>query len=569
LATKHQQRLAVVVGTVLLLSLAATVLAQTNTASEASAATDGYGWLSLLPPLVAIGLALVFRDVMASLLVGVFGGALLLHGPNPFTAFARTVDSLLRDALADPDHAAVILFSALLGAMVGVVMRSGGTQGIVALIATRATDGRRGQLATWLMGVAIFFDDYANTLIVGPTMRPITDRLRISREKLAFIVDSTAAPIASVIPISTWIGVELGLVQTSFTTAGIDRDAFGALIASIAYRFYPLFALALGFTIAFTGRDYGPMLAAERRASGGKLLDEGHVPLSDFTSSELAPLENKPARARNALIPILVVVAVTIGGLIVTGMGAAERAPGQSTLGWIRTIFGAADSYAALMWASFAGVAVAILMAVTQRILKVGEATGAAIVGLKATLPALVVITLAWALSAVCDQLGTASFLAAATDGVVQPQLLPTIIFVLAAAMSFATGTAWGTMGIVIPIAVPLAHQLLLSAGHSPGSSIYEAVLLGSLGSVLAGSVWGDHCSPISDTTILSSMASGCDHIAHVRTQLPYALTGGGFAVVLGTLPTAFGVPPWVCWLLGSAVLFFVVRRFGRKIATD
>jgi Na+/H+ antiporter NhaC len=293
-------------------------------AEDAAAAPARAGTLwSLVPPLLAITLAIATRDVLVSLLLGVFSGALLVHGPNPLVAFARTIDGYVLNALTDPDHAAILVFSGLLGAMVGVIAKSGGTQGIVDWLAPRATDARRGQLATWTMGVAIFFDDYANTLIVGSTMRPITDRLRISREKLAFIVDATAAPVVSLVPISTWIGFEIGLVQSAFDGLGLDRSAFNAIVASIPFRFYQFFILALGLTIALSRRDFGAMLRAERRAaSTGAVLADGDVPLADFSSRELAPPENKPRRALNAFLPVLGVVAVTIAALQITGRAA-------------------------------------------------------------------------------------------------------------------------------------------------------------------------------------------------------------------------------------------------------
>ena len=235
---------------------------------QAQVTTGGIpGWLSIVPPLLAIGLALIFRDVLVSLFLGIFSGALILTGWHPISAFARSIDSFIAPSLANPDQAKILIFSTLLGGMVGVISKSGGTRGVVERLTSFASTARRGQLATWIMGVAVFFDDYANTLIVGSTMRPITDRLRVSREKLAYIVDSTAAPVASVVPISTWIGFEIGLIGTAFADLGLHFNPYTTFVATIPFRFYPIFALVLGFTIASTGRDFGPMLRAERRAA--------------------------------------------------------------------------------------------------------------------------------------------------------------------------------------------------------------------------------------------------------------------------------------------------------------
>ncbi len=524
------------------------------------------GWLSVVPPLVAILLALVFKDVLVALALGVFSGALFLHGWNPFIAFARTIDQFIVPALADGSHAAILVFSTLLGGMVGVISRSGGTHGIVDALTHYATSARRGQVATWLMGVLIFFDDYANTLIVGSTMRPITDRLRISREKLAYIVDSTAAPVASVVPISTWIGYEIGLIGDAFTGLELSFNPFTAFVASILFRFYPIFALVLGFTIAFSCRDFGPMLRAERRASEtGKLVSDDDVALADYDSPELSPVAGKPRRAVNALAPIAAVIGVTLAGLWITGVSAVTRSDYPSTLRWVQEVFSAADSYKALLWASLAGLTLAMALALAQRILTVRQATEAMVGGFKSMLLALATLLLAWSIGAVCGELHTAEYLVGVTGGVLSAHWLPVLTFVLSAAIAFATGTSWGTMAILMPLVIPISHHLSLAGGFAVDDRHYYVLLLGTISSVLAGSVWGDHCSPISDTTILSSMASGCDHIAHVRTQLPYALGIGVLGMAVGDVPTAFGLSPWISLLVGSAVIVAGVLWLGKR----
>jgi Na+/H+ antiporter NhaC len=527
------------------------------------------GWLSIVPPLIAIGLALVFKDVLISLYLGVFAGALILFDWNPIAAFARSIDHFILPSLADPDQAKIIMFTTLLGGMVGVISRSGGTRGIVERLTPYATTSRRGQLATWAMGVAVFFDDYANTLIVGSTMRPITDRLRISREKLAYIVDSTAAPVASIVPISTWIGFEVGLIGAAFSELGLELNPFTVFLQSIPYRFYPLLALVLGFTIAVSGRDFGPMLRAERRAADqGKLLADGDQPLADYRSEVLEPPAGIRLRATNAVLPMLTVVAVTLIGLFLTGraaLAAAADAPAEGSLAWWRDVFANSDSFTTLLWAALAGVVVAALLPVFQRALAVRHAMEAMVEGFKGMLMALVVLVLAWSIGSVCGELHTADWVVSIAEGVLSPHWLPVLVFVLSAAVSFSTGTSWGTMGILIPLVIPIAHGLSTTAGHVPGDGVYSAVLVGTISSVLAGSVWGDHCSPISDTTILSSTASGSDHIAHVRTQLPYALGVGVLGMVVGDVPTAYGLPPWVSLLVGTAVIVGGVLWLGKK----
>ena len=525
------------------------------------------GWLSVIPPLVAIGLALLFKDVLVSLFVGVFSGALILYAWNPFTAFARSIDTFVAPSLADAGQAKILIFSTLLGGMVGIISKSGGTRGIVERLSGFASNTRRGQLATWAMGVAIFFDDYANTLIVGSTMRPITDRLRISREKLAYIVDSTAAPVASVVPISTWIGFEIGLIGAAFADLGLDFNPYVTFIDTIPYRFYPLFALVLGFTIAATDRDFGPMWRAEQRAmTKGQLLAEGDRPLADYGRDVLEPPEGIPHRAVNAVVPILTVVVVTLAGLYRSGAVTLDRAEYGGTGEWLREVFAASDPYNTLLWASLAGVVVAVILPLAQRLLSVKAAMEGMVEGFKAMFLALIVLILAWSISSICGELHTAEYLVGVTQGVLSPYWLPVLVFALSAATAFATGTSWGTMGILVPLVIPIAHGLALGEGIDPAAGAYYTLMLGTISSVLAGSVWGDHCSPISDTTILSSMASGCDHIAHVRTQIPYALGIGVLGMVIGDIPTAYGLSPWISLAVGTAVIVGGVLWLGKKV---
>ena len=519
---------------------------------------SAYGaWWSLLPPLVAITLALVFRDVLVALVVGVWMGTTMIAGGNPAAGFLRLIDTNVRDALSDPDHVSIIIFSMLLGGMVGVISRSGGALGVVRALEPLATTPRRAQVVTWLMGVLIFFDDYSNTLIVGNTMRPVTDRHRVSREKLAFLVDSTAAPVACVALVSTWIGYEVSLVGDALSKAGSDLNPFSVFLASIPYAFYPFFALAATLAIAVSKRDWGPMLQAERRARAGELLAATAQPLADYESSSLAPAEGAPCRWWNAAVPVALVVAVTLGGLYQTGR-ASLLAAGETGISLSR-IIGASDSFTVLLWASMIGLIAAILLAVGQGILDIRQAVAATVDGFKSMFMAFVVLTLAWSLGQVCTDLATAEFLKSAVGPSLPPAFLPMAVFVVAAAVSFATGTSWGTMAILTPLAVPWGLE---AASGDP------TILAATVAAILGGSVFGDHCSPISDTTILSSMASGCDHVDHVRTQLPYALLAAAVAILAGYLPQALlGVTPWILLVVGVVVIGAWVRLVGRPVS--
>ena len=461
--------------------------------------------------------------------------------------------------------------------MVGVITRSGGTQGIVERLSKFAKDARRGQISTWLMGVLIFFDDYANTLIVGNTMRPLTDKLRISREKLSYLVDSTAAPVANIALISTWIGYEVSLIDQSFVAQGIERNAYLTFIETIPYNFYPIYTLLFGFLVAFMMRDFGPMRQAEYRArSTGKVEREGAKPLSNLASEEMIAGEDTPKRWYNALVPVAMVILVVGVGLFATGWeaGLAQLAKDMAAEGKtaadaaftrrISAIIGQADSFSVLMWASFIGSITAIVMALSQRLLSLIDAVDAWVAGIRSMVLACIVLTAAWAIGDVCEDLFTGDYVVHLTQSFLSPQWLPMLIFLTAGVIAFATGTSWGTMAILMPIAIPLAHKFPqgipeIDATHA------TAILLSTTASVLAGATFGDHCSPISDTTILSSMASGADHIDHVRTQLPYALTTGGIACLFGYIPIGFGLSNWLMLPLGFAAVYLIIRYLGRR----
>jgi len=537
---------------------------------------EGFGWLSLAPPFVAILLALLFRQVFLALFAGVWLGAWILDG-SLFHGFLfggmRTFDRYIVGALADADHVSIILFSLMLGGMVGVMSRSGGTSGLVETISRRATSSSRGQLVTCVLGVAVFFDDYANTLVVGNTMRPVTDRLKISREKLAYIVDSTAAPVAAVAVLSTWIGYEVSLIGDALAKAGSELDPYAVFLESIPYNFYPLLALAFGIMIAVSRRDFGPMLKAERRALQGGLMREGARPLSDFDSHGLLPKAGIRHHWIDAVLPVLVVLTVTFLAQWLTGRASlTSEGNDLATVPFLHLglrgmgiVFSSGNSFHSLLWAAGLGSMVSIAMATSRRLLQPQEAIDAWINGIKSMLPAMLILILAWSISAVCKDLDTAGFVTSAISDRLNPNLLPGLIFLLGSLIAFATGTSWATMGILLPLAVPIAFGVTEAAGY--GEAAAHGIFLASTSAVLAGAIFGDHCSPISDTTVMSSMSSGCDHVDHVRTQLPYALTVAITALITGYLPVAAGFPPWACIHLGCGVLLALVRWAGKPVA--
>lgn len=515
---------------------------------------------SLVPPLLAISLALIFKDVILSLFLGVWLGTSILAGGNVGAGFLRVIDTSMRGALVDSDHISIILFSMLLGGMVGVMSRCGGTFGVVELLEPLATTPRRAQVVTWLMGVAIFFDDYSNTLIVGNSMRPITDAHQVSREKLAYLVDSTAAPVATVALVSTWVGYQVSILGDALRDAGSGLNPFSIFLSSLPFAYYPVFTLMITLTSALTARDWSSMRKAELRARGGELLSASAQPLADYDSSGLAPDPQTPRRWLNAALPVLTVVAVTLAGLWSTGV-ASLAAKGVASPD-VRQVIGASDPFTALLWASLLGLVLAILLAVGQGLLSLRQSLEAAVLGFKSMLMAVVVLVLAWSLGQVCTDLATARFLVGAVGPHLQPGLIPAVVFTVAAAVSFATGTSWGTMAIITPLAVPLVLAVAATPNHQ------HFLLAGTVAAILGGAVFGDHCSPISDTTIMSSMASGCDHVDHVRTQLPYALLGAAVTFVIGYLPDILtDLPSWASMPAGAVVIAAWFYLVGRPVA--
>lgn len=726
-----------------------------------------FGWLSLLPPVTAIVLAIATKRIVFSLLLGIFMGALVLKNWEFVPAVQHMCSDHLWNQLTDSNTLHVFFFTMIMGVMVGMINRAAGMRGLVNSISPLASNRRRGQLTTWFLGLFVFFDDYANTMLLGNTLKPLTDKLKIAREKLAYLVDSTAAPVAGLALISTWVAGEIDYVNDGLSQLPETSDwkAFGLFLSSIPYRFYVLFALLFVPIVAILGRDFGPMLTAERKAASGDGMlqsDSDNVATSGVSISvdPTAPEPETPARWFNSVIPVVVTVVAVIYFLYTSG-----KTDETTTL---RDIFGNADSYSSLLWGALWGAGSAYVLVIVQRLLTFKELHQAGANGARLMIPALIVLWLAQSMSSMtqnegigddhkavvnamlasgakpneivkyvateldsgdqesailvdtvktiatvrfneylsaCEQQLKATLETGAAekeslrtslaefekaewkkfvseageilslvkdkdtftkllagmqldeadktehadrlafakefvgqsdvtysrwkkklteikqlgieeDDTSEPELLlpydqaisqftvvdfefsyrsgklysgdflssqlsslkdgegfiasnflpmlPTMVFILASIVAFSTGTSWGTMGIVMPLVIPLAYSQLSSGD----TVVTEAnpILLCCIGSVLAGAIFGDHCSPISDTTVLSSQASGCDHIAHVRTQLPYAVLVGLVSIVFGTLPIGYGVPVWVLIPVGIAAMVGALFVIGRKV---
>ncbi len=462
-------------------------------------------WISVLPPVLAIALAIWTRKVFVSLFMGIWLGWTILSGWNPMKGLAAALDGCIK-VFADAGNTKVILFSAMVGAVIALTQASGGVQGFVDWISSRklVNTKRRAFLLSWFLGVIIFVESSMTALVNGAVCRPIFDRLRISREKLAYFCDSTSAPICILIPLNAWGAYIVRLLDAEGYAAPVS-----VLVSTMPYNLYAILALILSFYLAVSTRDFGPMRLAEERASSrGELVAPGSSPMLSDALTEMTPLGTGPGRVSDFLMPILAMVIAMPIGLYVTGDGDLMKGSGSTSVFWsvcIAMAVGAARLYAR-----------------TKALKPVSDTI---FTGLSSLLPLAVLMVLAFALGAMTRELGTGPYLAGLVGSHISTVLVPLALFVISCFIAFATGTSWGTFAIMIPIAVPMIALL-------PGQ---DGLLLAA---VLGGGIFGDHCSPISDTTIISSMASGSDHIDHVKTQLPYAVL---VAAVTGLIYVALG----------------------------
>ncbi|MBS5968629.1 MAG: Na+/H+ antiporter NhaC family protein [Clostridium perfringens] len=539
-------------------------------AAEDAAAVNSakFGMWTVLPPLFSIVLAFLTKNVVVSLFIGTITGCIMLqlNGFNIITALTQGfIDFTYRalNSLADPWNAGIILQVLVIGGVIHLVAKMGGAKAIAEALARKAKTVKSAQLTTWLLGLAVFFDDYANSLIVGPIMRPVTDKLGVSREKLAFVIDATAAPIAGLAIISTWIGLEVGLIGDALKSVGIQADGFGVFLETIPYRFYNILILAFVVISAITLREFGPMLKAERRARRGEVLSTTEI---SSDSEDLEPIEGIKLSVWNAIIPIGVLIVSSLIGFYYSGwvtiMGGEDLAIIELmnntpfSFAGIQAAFSNADASVVLFQSALLATIVALILGVSRKIFTISEGIGIWIEGMKGLLITGVILILAWSLSSVIKELGTASYLVGVLSDAIPAFLLPAIIFILGSIIAFATGTAYGTMGILMPLAIPLAFAI---------NPEWNFVIV-STSAVLTGAIFGDHCSPISDTTILSSTGAGCDHIEHVRTQIWYAIFVGIVTVLFGYIPAGLGLSIFIVLPLSLVALFILTMIFGKKV---
>ncbi|RKP08770.1 Na+/H+ antiporter family-domain-containing protein [Thamnocephalis sphaerospora] len=584
-----------------------------------------------------IVITLITKQVLMALFCGVFLSATLVNFYNPFVGFLRAVDHYMVLALSDPDHDKVLLFTWFLAGLIALVQRSGGAEGLAVLVTKWATTRWRGLWVTFAMGMLIFFDGFASCLIVGTNMVQVTDTLHISREKLAFFVHATSSPPASLAPVSSWIGYEVGLIADELRKLGSTADPFMLFLSTIVSRFYPIFMIILLVVLNLLKRDFGPMLHAERRAfregkvtpeasskkkskpisrgiidsdsnvvkmhkmtlrqrvmgifrrrsqstrdcaqmceirtedtesgENGASMHSEKAPLNVPTEASEAPTEDvirpvdgKPRRWFNAVIPITLNVLLIVVGIFATGYHAALKMQqaGQDVSLDVNTVVSNGDSYGALIYASLFTSIVSITMYKAQRILAVKDSLSYWVVGVKEVFEPVLILILAWSIGLALSELRTAHFIVSVLHGSLDPRLLSTLIFLTSCVISFVTGTSWGTMAILFPLAIPLAAAL------RPNS---EAMLVEAVSSILAGATFGDQCSPISDTSVMSALASKCPLAAHITTQLPYALLVAFASVAAGYLPVGYGLySSSVGILVGTLFIFAFVHVFGSTV---
>ena len=497
-------------------------------------------WLSLLPPIIAIALALITKEVYSSLFIGITAGALMYAKFN----FSATIDHLFVDgfiaSIADSYNIGIIIFLVVLGAIVSLMNKSGGSAAFGRWASTHIKSRVGAQLATIALGILIFVDDYFNCLTVGSVMRPVSDKFNVSRSKLSYLIDATAAPICIIAPISSWAAAVAGFVS---------EDQIGGLelfIRAIPYNFYAILTIVMMIAIVLMKLDYGPMKKHELNAMNGDIF-------SSEDRDKLEQLEERDVNKNGSVWDLVAPVVVLIAGCLLGLLYSGGFFSGASFV----DAFSGADASQGLVFGSFAGLIFSIIYFMCRRVLKFKDCMDSLPEGFKAMVPAIMILCCAWTLKTMTDSLGAKIFIAEfvrTSAGAFIP-LLPAIVFLIGVGLSFSTGTSWGTFGILIPIVLAVF-----------GGSISNEICIIAISACMAGAVCGDHCSPISDTTIMASAGAQCNHINHVSTQLPYAITVAAVSFVAYII-TGFVKNVWIC--LPIAIVLMLATLFVIKVITN
>lgn len=501
-----------------------------------------FGVWSLVPPLVAVILAIVTRKVVISLFFSVWVGGLIFNGGNPFAAVASSFTWMM-EVMTDGWNARFLVLVAFLGIGAAFMYKVGGSYALVRSLESKINTRRRAQMFGWILGIVVFFNDYVNSVIAGNASKDINAKYRVSKEKFAYILDATAAPMATIGPVSDWIGFQVSLIAAAFASISfVDTQPYFAFLSSIQWNFYSVLSL-IAVPIFILGKDFGPMAKAEMRAlETGKLIEDGAVPLSSVEMDLGEPINQEKANIWFFILPLVTLIGVGVWALWYTGGGPEGK----------NLMDALADTQVdvALQWAAFAMTLVGVILAIIQKF-SFKDIEDTVMGGIRTMLPALIIMILAWSIGTVTDALGTADFVVESTQNWMSPALLPFLIFVICMFISFSTGTSWGTMAIMTPIGIPLAYSI-------GGLPLIHIVI----GAIFAGAIFGDHCSPISDTTVMASIFAGSDHIAHVKTQVPYALLVAGISAVL-YLVSSFLPIGWLLMIIGIVALFILSKLLG------
>jgi len=460
-----------------------------------------FGWLSVIPPVFAILLAIKTRQVFISLFLGIAAGWIIISGGNVLTGIELSIQSII-DVFKDAGNTRVIIFCALVGALITLTQANGGVQGFVDLIQKKniVTNRKRATIFSFFVGCGVFIESSISCLVTGTIFHPIYEKFKISREKLAYICDTTSSPVCILIPLNAWGAYVISLLEKENIP-----NSFSVFINTIPLNFYAILSVLFAGFIAFSYKDFASMKNAEKRSKEtGKTIADGALPVVSEEVSSTKPKKGIPHRALNMIIPIMVMIVMMPVSLLVTGNGDMAVGSGSTSV----------------LWSVLSAITAAGIISLFQRLLNLKEVMDFTLKGIAGLIPLAILMTLAFSIGDTCRTLGTGEYVASVSSDFLSPAAIAPILFITSAFIAFSTGTSWGTFAIMIPIAVPTALYMDVSLSLS-------------IAAVLSGSVFGDHCSPISDTTIVSSMASACDHIDHVKTQIPYALSMAAIAAVL------------------------------------
>ncbi len=503
------------------------------------------GFWAVVPPLLTIVLAIATKEVLLSLFIGVYMGCLIIVSWQPLLALEKMMEIIVAK-LTDPWNMQVLIIVILLGGMIGLLTRSGGSTAFGNLLGRKIHTKKGAQGTTWLLGILIFFDDYFNALTNGAIMRPISDKFGVSREKLSYIIDSTAVGICLVVPLSSWVAFITSLIADSFVTAGIEQDPFQAFLYCIPYNFYAWLSIIMVLVVVYLALDYGPMAKAEKRTAETGRLCNATFSGGDSDEDDFSSIEQAKGKAIDLLAPVILLITGAIVFMLYTG-GFFES---FSVMEAVNNM----DGMLALVYAVFITVIFSIVFYALRKLSSIKDSINAFVIGTKSMLFVVILLAFAWSIGGVGDELDTAGYVAGLFVGNVPGFIIPLIIFVFSCLMTFSTGASWGTFAIMIPVAIPLAVAMDVN--------VYACIA-----AVIGGGGFGNHCSPLADTAILSSAGANIRHIDHINTQIPYSVTCACVACV-GFLMTGFMenplLPMAIVLALFVAVVFVLHKVFGQ-----